>query len=84
VPTRFAFAAQEAVGEDTTLDVVAKLVLDVAREWALVVLSRVSEKRFEVLLNDAVQDRVFGPPGSIRGRLRLQTADAGAEHDESR
>src|SRR5258707_11461128 len=41
-----------------------------------------------MLLNDPVQDRVFGSAGSIRSAtrcsLRLQTADVGAGHDISR
>jgi hypothetical protein len=78
---------RESRAAPVALDVVAKLVLDVPGQGADVVLACVGQECLEVLADDAVQDRVFGPPGSIRSAarcsLRLQTANVG-EHDESR
>ena len=45
--------------QDSALQIVAQLLLHVVGKPALVFLSRVSEKRLEMLCDDAVKDSVF-------------------------
>jgi hypothetical protein len=62
-----AVCACESVRENSTLQIRAKLLLDIFGKTAFVMLVRVGEKAREVLAHDPVERRVLGTTGDISG-----------------
>jgi hypothetical protein len=67
VAARIAVAPHESFREQAALQVGAQLVLDVARQPAIVVLAGVGEERFEVLTYEAIQNGLRWTPREVGG-----------------
>ena len=63
--------AGQAMGEDATFEIAAEVALDVAGERVGVIAFAMSqhEPSLEVTLDGAIQQRAFGPPPAIWGRV---------------
>jgi hypothetical protein len=68
VTTGIAPGSKKAFREDAAFQIPTKLVLDVPRQSALVVVARVGEKGFQVLPHEAVEDGLGGAARKIGGR----------------
>ena len=64
-----AVEAKEAPGEDSAVEIGAELALDEAR-YAAALRTGSREKGLEVLANHLVEQRLFGAPRRVGGRLR--------------
>ena len=67
VATRIAARANEAVREDTALQVFSKFALDIFRNWLRIHIAGVDEEALEVLTHDAVEDGLSEPAWRVRG-----------------
>jgi hypothetical protein len=67
VAATVAVTASEAFGEHSAFKEGAKLLLDVARQAAIAVLARVGEKGFEVLADQAIENRLGRASRKVRG-----------------
>jgi hypothetical protein len=80
-------AVQEAVSEDTTAEVRAELLLDVARQRLGVRLARPAQEGLEVVANDAVERRLRWPArcvGRREGRHGPRGCESRADHPPMR
>ena len=81
---------QESMRQDSALQILAQLLLHVVGNPALVFLARLSEKRLEMLCDDAVEDSVFwlvtlvGAGASPGERSGWKAHDVGGEPEPCR